>query len=162
MKKSNIVFIFLFLSKLNTTAFTSFASKMTSIEGLPPRAQRVAQLIEDVYGRCTSVSTWQPRPFKASPAPSRYLWSDAFGVCNLLSLHYASKEEGAAGTPTSSIWIDMADVLINDVHNTLGKNRSLTKRLGNATDEHPLLGGLRIGKVIFSFRETNKCPIYNL
>lgn len=39
-----------------------------------------------------------------------------------------------------------ADALINDVHNTLGRERDSNKRLGMATDASPLLGGLRIGK----------------
>jgi len=36
--------------------------------------------------------------------------------------------------------------LIQDVHNVLGKERDRDKRLGNSTEENPLLGGLRIGK----------------
>lgn len=39
-----------------------------------------------------------------------------------------------------------ADTLINDVHNTLGRERDSDRRLGQASDGSPLLGGLRIGK----------------
>ena len=42
--------------------------------------------------------------------------------------------------------LDQAAALITDVHNTLGKTRDGNHRLGHATDDHPTLGGLRIGK----------------
>ena len=47
---------------------------------------------------------------------------------------------------TMYIYIQQADTLINDVHDTLGKDRALRTRLGKSTDDRPLLGGLRIGK----------------
>ncbi len=43
-------------------------------------------------------------------------------------------------------YLDQAEVLIKEVHDTLGKDRKGKSRLGAATDAHPLLGGLRIGK----------------
>lgn len=36
--------------------------------------------------------------------------------------------------------------MVKDVHDVLGKSREGTARLGAATDEHPTLGGMRIGK----------------
>jgi len=66
------------------------------------------------------------------------LWTDAFGVCNYITLYYETGETN---------YLDRADALITDVHDTLGKERSGKSRLGNSTDENPLLGGLRIGKV---------------
>jgi len=40
-----------------------------------------------------------------------------------------------------------ADALIKNVHDVLGKDRQGNKRLDDATDEEPLKGGLRIGKI---------------
>ena len=45
------------------------------------------------------------------------------------------------------MYLDMADALISDVHETLGRHRhGEHSRLGRASDNSPLLGGLRIGK----------------
>ena len=45
------------------------------------------------------------------------------------------------------MYLDMADALITDVHETLGRHRhGAHSRLGRASDDSPLLGGLRIGK----------------
>ena len=45
------------------------------------------------------------------------------------------------------MYLDMADALITDVHETLGRHRhGAHLRLGRASDNSPLLGGLRIGK----------------
>jgi hypothetical protein len=67
----------------------------------------------------------------------RYLWTDAFAVCNFLGL----------GRP------DTARALIDRVHHALGRHRAGDARrgwisgLGEADGEaHPTLGGLRIGK----------------
>lgn len=63
----------------------------------------------------------------------RYLWTDAFAVCNCLSLG----------------WHDEALRLIDRVHQTLGRRRSNGQAgewLGLASEEHPTRGGLRIGK----------------
>jgi hypothetical protein len=65
------------------------------------------------------------------------LWTDAFGVCNYITLYCETKEQQ---------YLDQADILINDVHDTLGKDRKLQSRLDGATDQDPLKGGLRIGK----------------
>ncbi len=58
-------------------------------------------------------------------------------TCTVLTLFYETKD---------TKYLDAADCLIQDVHNTLGKERSLKHRLGSSTDDDPLLGGLRIGK----------------
>jgi hypothetical protein len=60
----------------------------------------------------------------------RYLWTDAFAVCNFLAL---GLEERALQ-------------LIEEVHRILGHHRSDGKWLGDASEAHPTLGGLRIGK----------------
>ncbi|MCO5587738.1 hypothetical protein L7F22_041690 [Adiantum nelumboides] len=100
----------------------TFLSVMTKVYGEPPCAG--------------SSSSWRPLPY--SSRQRRYLWTDAFGVCNFITLF---KESG--GNP---LYLDMADALIEDVHDTLGRHRDGQCRLDSATNDHPLLGGLRIGK----------------
>ncbi len=67
----------------------------------------------------------------------RYLWTDAFAVCNLLTLER----------------IDLALALIDRVHHVLGRHRDDDPRRGwisglseTEGQAHPTLGGLRIGK----------------
>jgi hypothetical protein len=96
--------------------------------------QEVRRLLNVVYGELID-PMWTPKAFKSNS--SRYLWTDAFGVCNFISLHNATGEE---------IFLDQADALIKDVHNTLARYRGRRQRLGNATVDHPLMGGIRIGK----------------
>ncbi|PSC74574.1 hypothetical protein C2E20_2186 [Micractinium conductrix] len=94
---------------------------------------------EHVYGACPPGgavgSAWRPRTYADNK--SRYLWTDAFGVCNYLTLACETGERR---------WLEQADALIQDVHNTLGKTRDGKRRLGAATDAEPTRGGLRIGK----------------
>jgi hypothetical protein len=77
-------------------------------------------------------------------AGRRYLWTDAFAVCNLLELARASGENRH---------LEAALRLIDDVHHTLGRHRAADTRRGwisglTAPDAeaHPTAGGLRIGK----------------
>jgi hypothetical protein len=74
----------------------------------------------------------------------RYLWTDAFAVCNLLGLARATGDQG---------YTELALRLVEQVHDTLGRHRDddlrsgwisgLSEQLGAA---HPARGGLRIGK----------------
>ena len=77
-------------------------------------------------------------------APRRYLWTDAFAVCNFLGLHAVS-DDGS--------WLDLALRLVDQVHHVLGRHRADDPRQGwisgldDAQGElHPTIGGLRIGK----------------
>jgi len=97
--------------------------------------QTIKKVLGEVYGPLTSPSQWKPKRFGRTHG--RYLWTDAFGVCNLISLYHVTKDKQ---------FLEFADVLINDVHDVLGKDRAGRARLGNATNERPTLGGLRIGK----------------
>jgi hypothetical protein len=80
-----------------------------------------------------------------SDSPSRrYLWTDAFAVCNLLGLFRRTDQQR---------WVELALELIDRVHRTLGRHRPddprtgwLSGLQGSAAEEHPTLGGLRIGK----------------
>lgn len=76
--------------------------------------------------------------------PQRYLWTDAFAVCNFL---------GFAKTTGDARYTRLAQQLIDQVHITLGRHRHDDSRTGwisgldNTTGrEHPTRGGLRIGK----------------
>jgi hypothetical protein len=76
--------------------------------------------------------------------PVRYLWTDAFAVCNYLELFWKSGEER---------YRELALTLVDQVHHILGKHRSDDVRSGwiSGLDEkigeaHPTIGGLRIGK----------------
>ena len=76
--------------------------------------------------------------------PQRYLWTDAFAVCNFL---------GLASLTGESRYTELALKLVKQVHETLGRHRPDDARAGwlsGLDDEsgaaHPTLGGLRIGK----------------
>lgn len=73
----------------------------------------------------------------AARPPQRYLWTDAFAVCNLVALGR----------------LDLAEALVTQVHDTLGRHRAddpdggrAGRRLAPADDARPTRGGLRIGK----------------
>ena len=74
----------------------------------------------------------------------RYLWTDAFAVCNYLELHRRTQADE---------YLDCALRLVDQVHHTLGRHRKDDPRngwisgLGDENGErHPTAGGLRIGK----------------
>lgn len=76
--------------------------------------------------------------------PQRYLWTDAFAVCNLLAL-----SRGAGGERYRRLALELVD----QVHHVLGRHRPDDPRRGwiSGLDEpegerHPTRGGLRIGK----------------
>ncbi|MDD1719655.1 MAG: hypothetical protein LUQ25_06320 [Methanoregulaceae archaeon] len=79
-----------------------------------------------------------------SERPKRYLWTDAFAVCNLLELHRQTRD---------TEWRDLTLRLVDQVHTTLGRHREDDSRTGwisglpDAEGRlHPTRGGLRIGK----------------
>ncbi len=70
----------------------------------------------------------------------RYLWTDAFAVCNFLALGRLTGE---------ARFDELALQLVDRVHHTLGRHRPDDTRrgwLGGAGEAHPTRGGLRIGK----------------
>lgn len=80
----------------------------------------------------------------AGRAPRRYLWTDAFAVCNFLELFRQTNEEA---------YRNLALHLVDQVHGILGRHRDDDSRSGwvSGLDEeegrlHPTKGGLRIGK----------------
>jgi len=81
---------------------------------------------------------------KEKCVPVRYLWTDAFAVCNFLGLFMKTGE---------AKYKENALLLVNQVHHILGKHRKDDTRKGRISglDEkegeiHPTIGGLRIGK----------------
>ena len=74
----------------------------------------------------------------------RYLWTDAFAVCNFLGLYQEFHDHE---------YMRLAVHLVDQVHHVLGRHRPDDQRTGwiSGLDEqagrrHPTLGGLRIGK----------------
>lgn len=87
--------------------------------------------------------------------PRRYLWTDAFAVCNYLTFYHKTGESG---------FLRQAESLVNQVHETLGRHRSDGVQRGwlSALDDdqarlHPTRGGLRIGKK-FNERQLGEPP----
>ena len=81
---------------------------------------------------------------QARKQPSRYLWTDAFAVCNFLELFRVTEDK---------YFLDLALRLVEQVHQVLGRHRKDDLRNGwiSGFDEkegknHPTKGGLRIGK----------------
>lgn len=83
--------------------------------------------------------------------PRRYLWTDAFAVCNFLELFRRTDDAS---------YRDLALRLVDQVHHTLGRHREdddfrrgwisgLDERAGTL---HPTRGGLRIGKQLNEWR----------
>jgi hypothetical protein len=80
----------------------------------------------------------------ATALPKRYLWTDAFAVCNFLELFRRTQDPK---------WRDLALLLVHQVHHTLGRYRPDDSRSGwisglpeGEGEVHPTRGGLRIGK----------------
>ena len=78
------------------------------------------------------------------PRQRRYLWTDAFAVCNFLGLAEATGEEH---------YRELARRLIDAVHHSLGRQRPDAPTSGwlsgldaEEGERHPTRGGLRIGK----------------
>lgn len=77
-------------------------------------------------------------------APRRYLWTDAFAVCNFVAL------DRQAG---DGRYLKLARELVDQVHHVLGRHRDDDSRRGwisglpeDEGELHPTIGGLRIGK----------------
>ena len=78
--------------------------------------------------------------------PRRYLWTDAFAVCNLIWLARATGEKA---------YLELARRLVAQTHHTLGRHRGddprtgwLSGLSGAKAEARPTAGGLRIGKAL--------------
>ncbi|KAH9899170.1 hypothetical protein C8Q73DRAFT_678795 [Cubamyces lactineus] len=108
----------------------------------PQLILRFLKAMQSVYGPLDALtpaqaSSWTPPPM-AEGHRGRYLWTDAFGVLNLLTLSVLTSHR--------ALYATLAARLVQAVHDTLGRTRDGTARLLGASDAHPLAGGLRIGK----------------
>lgn len=92
------------------------------------------------------IMEWFARSTGLEPegTPRRYLWTDAFAVCNYLGLAEATGDERL---------LDLAVRLVDQVHHVLGRHRRDDRRSGwisglegEEAERHPTAGGLRIGK----------------
>jgi len=109
------------------------------------------ELVQEImleFARLTGLSP-------ASAHPRRYLWTDAFAVCNYLELYNQTNEKA---------YLNLALQLVDQVHHTLGKHRGDDPRQGwlssldaQEGEEHPTIGGLRIGKQL-NERKPNEPP----
>jgi hypothetical protein len=111
----------------------AFSLEVQAVNKTP--IQRAMQLM-DSYAERTGLSSTQP--------VKRYLWTDAFAVCNYL---------GLARMTSDQAYTDLALKLVEQVHHNLGKHRDDDARSGWISglndadgDRHPTRGGLRIGK----------------
>lgn len=97
---------------------------------------RLGQQLMDEFAEATGLS--------GAASPRRYLWTDAFAVCNFLGL---CRQTG------SSRYLQLALDLVDQVHHVLGRHRPDDQRQGWISglqeqdgQRHPTCGGLRIGK----------------
>lgn len=81
---------------------------------------------------------------EGTASPRRYLWTDAFAVCNFLGLYRATGE---------ARYRELALRLVDQVHHVLGRHRPDDRRQGwisglseEEGERHPARAGLRIGK----------------
>jgi hypothetical protein len=101
-----------------------------------PRAIEEAGAIMTRFAERTGLTSDLPQ--------KRYLWTDAFGVCNFLGLGQVTGEER---------YTNLALQLVDEVHHVLGTFRADDARGGwlsglsrQEGESHPTRGGLRIGK----------------
>src|ERR1700751_2566082 len=98
----------------------------------------------EIAAQLMSAFAFRTGLYPASENQQRYLWTDAFAVCNFLELF---KRTG------DGLYRRRATDLIDQVHQVLGRYRRDDVRQGwiSGLDEqsgqkHPTRGGLRIGK----------------
>lgn len=110
------------------------------------RARGVGTVVEGPMGSLEEIMEGFAQRTGLDPEgpPSRYLWTDAFAVCNYLTLQ---RRTGDARFRA------LAERLVDQVHGVLGRHRPDDARSGwiSGLDEeegarHPTAGGLRIGK----------------
>jgi hypothetical protein len=103
---------------------------------------------EEAIEAATSLMTgFAERTGLTSDRPAqRYLWTDAFAVCNFLALARLTGNER---------YTDLALKLVDQVHHVLGRHRADDSRTGwisglgeHEGERHPTRGGLRIGKTL--------------
>lgn len=105
--------------------------------------QRFKEATQLVYGPFEGISNQDAQSWKPPETPGsgghkgRYLWTDAFGVVNFITLF---KET------SSPVYLTLARRLVDTVHNILGRTRDGSSRLAPATDAEPLKGDFGSGR----------------
>jgi hypothetical protein len=112
------------------------ANAQTEARTMPDSRIDEAIALMNRFAQRTGLGSEQPR--------QRYLWTDAFAVCNYLGLARATGEQG---------FTERALQLVDQVHHTLGRHRDDDHHTGwisglsaQEGEQHPTRGGLRIGK----------------
>jgi hypothetical protein len=126
--------LLMLLTALQASAVESLAEKASLTD---TRTHQAIALMKS-YAQRTGLTSGQ--------LPRRYLWTDAFAVCNYLGLTRSTGEQK---------YTELAVNLIDQVHHVLGYHRPDDTRKGwisgLSEDEgelHPMRGGLRIGKAL--------------
>jgi DUF1680 family protein len=95
-------------------------------------------IVKEIMKDFASLTGLEP----VSDHPKRYLWTDAFAVCNYLELFNQTEDNH---------YLDLALRLVHQVHHVLGKHREDDSRPGwisglneDEREKHPTIGGLRI------------------
>lgn len=103
----------------------------------PTKSYGMLDLIMTEFAKRTGLSP-------ESAFPRRYLWTDAFAVCNFVELYRQTRDEN---------FKSQAIKLVHQVHYHLGRHRHDDQRTGwisglddSEGKKHPTAGGLRIGK----------------
>lgn len=99
-------------------------------------SDRMAQRLMDEFAVNTGLT--------GVAVPRRYLWTDAFALCNYLGLYRRTQDER---------YLQFSKELIRQVHHILGRHRPGSSQQGWISglteaegEQHPTRGGLRIGK----------------
>jgi len=112
-----------------------------------PLQREVIMSQSDRLAGARRIMEWFARSTGLEPegTPRRYLWTDAFAVCNYLGLAEATGDDELLG---------LAIRLVDQVHHVLGRHRPDDARRGwisglegDEAERHPTAGGLRIGKL---------------
>jgi len=116
----------------------TMADTQVENQGLTDMRTQQAITLMHSYAQRSGLTSDQPR--------KRYLWTDAFAVCNYLGLAHATGEPA---------YTELALKLVDQVHHTLGRYRQDDPRMGwisglneDEGELHPTRGGLRIGKTL--------------
>jgi hypothetical protein len=107
------------------------------------RGDRIISLVQGIMTEFADSTGLSP----TAKAHRRYLWTDAFAVCNFIELYHQTNNPE---------YKRLALSLVDQVHTVLGRHRDDDSRTGrtgwiSGLDEqegrrHPTIGGLRIGK----------------
>lgn len=94
----------------------------------------------------TTTTDWTPPSLSSSSSSGRHLYTDAIAVINYITL---SKLSLSSPSPAEAdIAKGRAKLLIDSVHDTLGRTQDGSRRLNGASDGEPLKGGLRSGTLL--------------